>query len=96
MAPHKVRVNAISPGLIEAGLIQSEERKKMSAEIPYGRPGTPDEVSQVLLWLLTSSPSYLTVLLFRWRELGNILVSPCSEKNICKSSYFLIPSITRI
>jgi len=38
MAPHKVRVNAISPGLIEAGLIQSEERKKMSAEIPYGRP----------------------------------------------------------
>lgn len=60
MAPHKVRVNAISPGLIESAVSQSEERKKMSEEIPYGRPGTPDEVSQVLLWLLKSSPSYLT------------------------------------
>ncbi len=60
LAPHRVRVNAISPGLIEVGDAQTEERKGMSDQIPYGRPGTPDEVAQVLMWLLKGSPSYLT------------------------------------
>jgi 3-oxoacyl-[acyl-carrier protein] reductase len=60
LAPYRVRVNAISPGLIEAGSVQSDERKQMSDQIPYGRPGTPSEVSQVLIWLLKNSPSYLT------------------------------------
>jgi NAD(P)-dependent dehydrogenase (short-subunit alcohol dehydrogenase family) len=60
LAPYKVRVNAISPGLIEVGSIDLEERKTMSDQIPYGRPGTPDEVSQVLMWLLKDSPPYIT------------------------------------
>jgi 3-oxoacyl-[acyl-carrier protein] reductase len=60
LAPHKARVNAISPGLIEVGNTEVEERKKMSDQIPFGRPGTPDEVSQVLIWLLKDSPSYIT------------------------------------
>jgi 3-oxoacyl-[acyl-carrier protein] reductase len=60
LAPHQVRVNAISPGLIEVSSAPTDERKKMSDQIPYGRPGTPMEVSQVLIWLLKSSPAYLT------------------------------------
>lgn len=60
LAPHRVRVNAISPGLIEEEPIQSEVRKKMADAIPAGRPGIPEEVASVLRWLLFLSPSYIT------------------------------------
>lgn len=60
LAAHKVRVNGISPGLIEAATTSVAERKKMSEQIPCGRPGTPEEVCQVILWLLKQSPSYIT------------------------------------
>jgi NAD(P)-dependent dehydrogenase (short-subunit alcohol dehydrogenase family) len=60
LAPHGVRVNALSPGLIEAGQATQEERQKMAKSIPYGRPGFPSEVAEVLVWLLTKSPGYMT------------------------------------
>lgn len=55
-----VRVNAISPGLIEAGEPVTDERRQMAHAIPLGRPGLPSEVAEVLLWLVTKSPKYLT------------------------------------
>lgn len=61
LGPHQVRVNLVSPGLIETGdEVPSEERKRMSDQIPLGRPGTPNEVAQVVLWLLKTSPAYIT------------------------------------
>lgn len=55
-----VRVNAISPGLVESSPVLDESRKKMAEEIPFGRPGTPLEIVDLLKWLLTKSPKYLT------------------------------------
>ena len=59
-APFGVRVNAISPGLIEDGGTTSEVREKMKTEIPYGRVGTPMEIADVVRWVLIQSPQYLT------------------------------------
>jgi len=61
LAEHGVRVNAICPGLIEEdGMPSGVERELMAKEIPFGRPGLPSEVAEVLAWLVTTSPKYLT------------------------------------
>jgi NAD(P)-dependent dehydrogenase (short-subunit alcohol dehydrogenase family) len=60
LARHGVRVNAISPGLIEKDQPSQIERVELADGIPFGRPGTPSEVSELLLWLLMKSPSYMT------------------------------------
>lgn len=60
LAPHGVRVNAISPGLIEEAAAEGSEREAMAAAIPLGRKGSPQEVAELLVWILTESPSYLT------------------------------------
>lgn len=60
LAPRGVRVNAICPGLIEVGESSAPEREEMARQIPLGRPGKPDEIADVLTWLVTESPSYVT------------------------------------
>jgi len=63
LAPLGVRVNAICPGLIEVGAISEKERQEMCKQIPFGRPGTPTEIANVVKWIVTESPSYLTGIL---------------------------------
>jgi NAD(P)-dependent dehydrogenase (short-subunit alcohol dehydrogenase family) len=60
LAPHKVRVNAICPGLVEEGHISAEERQQMASQIPYGRPVRPDEIGQTVAWLVWNSPESMT------------------------------------
>jgi len=63
MAHHGVRVNAIQPGLIRSAMTEAMPQKawdqKMS-EIPMGRPGEPDEVASVALFLASDLSSYMT------------------------------------
>jgi NAD(P)-dependent dehydrogenase (short-subunit alcohol dehydrogenase family) len=60
LAKHGVRVNAIAPGLIEAGEVSSAERQKLADQVPMGRPGKPLEVAQLLKWILLESPQYMS------------------------------------
>lgn len=60
LAPSGVRVNAICPGLIEEGTTTEQERQEMAEQIPFGRPGRPDEIAKVVEWLVIDSPPYLT------------------------------------
>jgi NAD(P)-dependent dehydrogenase (short-subunit alcohol dehydrogenase family) len=60
LAPYKVRVNAICPGLVEEGDISSEERQNMADQIPYGRPVHPDEIGKTVKWLIFDSPESMT------------------------------------
>lgn len=60
LAPRKVRVNAICPGLVEEGTSSEEERQQMARQIPFGRPARPQEIASLLRWLVTESPPYLT------------------------------------
>jgi NAD(P)-dependent dehydrogenase (short-subunit alcohol dehydrogenase family) len=62
LAPH-VRVNAIAPGLIGTEMamaIPEDVLKKMVSAIPLDRMGTPEEIANVVWFLLTPLSSYIT------------------------------------
>lgn len=62
LAPH-VRVNAIAPGLIGTEMamaIPDDVLDRMVSAIPLERMGTPDEIANVVWFLLTPLSSYIT------------------------------------
>lgn len=60
LAPHRVRVNAICPGLTEDDEIGVEERQQMASQIPWGRPVHADEIGKTAAWLVWKSPATMT------------------------------------
>jgi NAD(P)-dependent dehydrogenase (short-subunit alcohol dehydrogenase family) len=65
----KIRVNAISPGMIDTpglnGLAQSQEqieqfKTSFVSTVPLGRMGSPDEVAKVVSFLASDDSSYVT------------------------------------
>lgn len=65
-APHGIRVNCVSPGMIrtpatEADLLAPEHpMRDIARHIPLGRIGTPDEIAQCALFLASDAASYVT------------------------------------
>ncbi len=58
-----IRVNAVSPGFIDTDLISSdtpEKRAERNKEVPLGRVGSPMEVANGVLYLLSDLSSYMT------------------------------------
>jgi 3-oxoacyl-[acyl-carrier protein] reductase len=54
-ARHGIRVNTISPGFIGTEMVRSmkpEALAKLSAMIPAGRIGEPDEIAQAVQFLI--------------------------------------------
>jgi NAD(P)-dependent dehydrogenase (short-subunit alcohol dehydrogenase family) len=64
VATEGIRVNAVAPGLVETGLHAANGEpgrlKRLSPSIPMQRPGTPEEIAQAVLWLLSDAASYVT------------------------------------
>ena len=63
LARYGVRVNAVAPGLIRTSLTEAmkpEVWQSKLAEIPLARAGEPDEVAEVVLFLLSDRSSYMT------------------------------------
>jgi NAD(P)-dependent dehydrogenase (short-subunit alcohol dehydrogenase family) len=64
VATEGIRVNAVAPGLIETGLHAAngapDRLQRLAATIPMQRPGTPLEVAEAVLWLLSPAASYVT------------------------------------
>ncbi len=64
LGPEGVRVNAIRPGLIETGIHASggepDRARSLGRATPLGRPGTPEEVAEAAVWLLSDAASYVT------------------------------------
>jgi NAD(P)-dependent dehydrogenase (short-subunit alcohol dehydrogenase family) len=64
VATEGIRVNAVAPGLIETPLHAAngapDRVNRMSPLIPMKRFGTPLEVAEGVLWLLSSAASYTT------------------------------------
>jgi NAD(P)-dependent dehydrogenase (short-subunit alcohol dehydrogenase family) len=53
LAPDGIRVNAIAPGAIPGGGFVADNLSELVAQIPLGRPGTPDDVAQVAVAILS-------------------------------------------
>ncbi|EJZ21055.1 SDR family oxidoreductase [Rhizobium sp. Pop5] len=64
VAAEGIRVNAIRPGIIETELHASgglpDRAREMASSIPMQRAGTAEEVADAILYLLSSSASYVT------------------------------------
>ena len=63
LAPHGVRVNAVSPGVIETPFHDqfstTEMMKAYVGMIPMGRIGTPEEVASVIAFLASDAASFV-------------------------------------
>jgi 3-oxoacyl-[acyl-carrier protein] reductase len=63
LAPH-VTVNAICPGLIQtdltSGMIARESAEALRRSIPLARLGTPADIAEVVVFLATHSPTFMT------------------------------------
>jgi 3-oxoacyl-[acyl-carrier protein] reductase len=65
LAPRKIRVNAIAPGMtategLAAMGIEGETAKNVGASLPMGRLGEPDDIARVALFLASDESSWLT------------------------------------
>ncbi|MBX5042560.1 glucose 1-dehydrogenase [Rhizobium lentis] len=66
LAPRKIRVNAILPGMVEtegthsAGVIGSELEQSIAAQTPLGRIGQPDDIADIAVFLASDDARWLT------------------------------------
>ena len=63
--PMGIRVNAVAPGLIDAGMSEPiyadpDTRRRRSEAVPLGRLGTADDVAEAVLFLLSDAAAYIT------------------------------------
>lgn len=62
--PHGIRVNAIAPGLIDAGMsapiyADPATRAARESKVPLGRLGTSEEIADVVMFLASERSSYI-------------------------------------
>lgn len=61
-----IRVNAIGPGPIDAGMLKvfftadPAAKEALAESVPMGRLGTSEEIAQAVLWLCSDQASYCT------------------------------------
>lgn len=66
LGPRKIRVNAISPGIVEtegthaAGFAGSDFEKGFVAQTPLGRAGQPNDVAKVAVFLASDDSAWVT------------------------------------
>lgn len=74
LAPDRVRVNAVAPGIVDTfmwraadenlarlrGVPSGQPRRERVAQVPLGRPGTPQDVAAAVAFLASEDASYIT------------------------------------
>ena len=59
VAAEGIRVNAVSPGLIDTEIQPPGRVERMGPNLPMKRVGQPEEVAAAIVWLLTDAASYV-------------------------------------
>jgi NAD(P)-dependent dehydrogenase (short-subunit alcohol dehydrogenase family) len=54
-----VRINAVSPGIIDTEIQPKGRVEKAGPSLPIGRVGQPEEVARAIVWLLSDDASYV-------------------------------------
>jgi 3-oxoacyl-[acyl-carrier protein] reductase len=60
VAPFGITVNVVAPGLIDTGVVRRRTMKELERSLPMKRTGTPEEVADVVLFLVGEEASYVT------------------------------------
>ena len=66
LAVHGIRVNAIAPGIVNAGLAGRQLREepqyaaRVAKVIPLGSPGQPHEIAEAVCYLASEATAYMT------------------------------------
>ena len=61
LAPQGIRVNAVSPGVVDAGVpLTLERRASLETSLPMQRICRPEEVATVVMWLASPAASYVS------------------------------------
>ncbi len=65
LAPHRIRVNAISPGAIKTPINSAawktpEAEQELLKLIPYRRVGEPEDIGRAVVWLASDASDYVT------------------------------------
>jgi NAD(P)-dependent dehydrogenase (short-subunit alcohol dehydrogenase family) len=59
-AKENVRINGVSPGLIDTEIHAPGRLERVAPSVPVGRAGKADEVADAVLYLLSDAASYVT------------------------------------
>ena len=66
LAAHGILVNAVAPGIVDAGLAGRQLREepqyaaRVAKVIPLGAPGTPEEIASAVVYLASPQTNYMT------------------------------------
>ncbi|MBR6959561.1 MAG: SDR family oxidoreductase [Clostridiales bacterium] len=63
LAPSGIRVNVVSPGVINTDMMSSytdDDKKELAEETPLGRLGKPEDVAETVYFLASDKASYIT------------------------------------
>lgn len=63
VAPYHIRVNTISPGVINTDIHENSSPERMAAlmkSLPMGRMGEANEVANTILWLASQEAAYIS------------------------------------
>jgi NAD(P)-dependent dehydrogenase (short-subunit alcohol dehydrogenase family) len=64
-ANSNIRVNAVCPGYVDTPMMQRftggtpEGRQNVIANVPAGRPATPEEIAAAVVWLCSDAGAYV-------------------------------------
>ncbi len=59
VAPEGIRVNSVSPGLIDTEIQPEGRIEKMAPNLPMRRAGQADEVAAAVMWLMSDAATYV-------------------------------------
>jgi 3-oxoacyl-[acyl-carrier protein] reductase len=60
LAKRRITVNAVAPGLIETEMLEGAPVEQLLAAVPMKRMGTPEEVAELVAFLVSDRAAYIT------------------------------------